>query len=293
MRQFKTLALRSSATLALLSALSFSAQAQVSVTEDTSDQILTSTAGEDGTPADVTVDEEATVTIDSERAGILLDSDNALVLNGIVASDDIDNVTGVELQGGANRSFTQTGNILLQEDFTPEDTDDDPFIDGGFAIGEGRTGILISGASPFQGNVELGVTSVVFIDGNDSFGINLENTPMMTEGLTGNLLTSGQINIAGDRSTAINLASNVVGDVTNQGVISVLGEDSAGIVVSGDIDGAFETNGSITTTGFRSTTRLGFGGEFSDAGREDLTAEDLDQSGSAVNISGNVSGGVF
>ena len=73
MRQFKTLALRSSATLALLGALSFSAQAQVSVTEDTSDQILTSTAGEGGTPSDVTVDTTATVTIDSERSGIILD----------------------------------------------------------------------------------------------------------------------------------------------------------------------------------------------------------------------------
>jgi len=55
MRQIKTLALRSSATLALLGALSFSAHAQVSVTEDTTDQILTSTAGEDGGPSDVEV----------------------------------------------------------------------------------------------------------------------------------------------------------------------------------------------------------------------------------------------
>jgi len=39
MRQFKTLALRSSATLALLGALSFTAQAQVVITEDT-DQML-------------------------------------------------------------------------------------------------------------------------------------------------------------------------------------------------------------------------------------------------------------
>ena len=179
MRQFKTLTLRSSATLALLSALSFSAQAQVSVTEDTSDQIVTSTAGEDGTPSDVTVDAGATVTIDSERAGIILDSDNNLDLAGTVEADNIDNVTGVELQGGADRSYTQSGSILLLEDFVAEDTDDDPFPDGPFAEGEGRTGILISGASPFQGNIELEASSIVSVEGNDSFGINLANTPMM------------------------------------------------------------------------------------------------------------------
>jgi len=172
MRQIKTLALRSSATLALLGALSFSAQAQVSVTEDTSDQILTSTAGEDGGPSDVTVDSGATVTVDSSRSGIILDSDNDLVLGGSVTSDNINDVTGVELQGGANRSYSQTGGILLLEDFTAEDTDDDVFIDGPFAEGEGRTGILISGASPFQGNVELAAGSLINVEGNDSFGIN-------------------------------------------------------------------------------------------------------------------------
>lgn len=293
MRQFKTFALRSTATLALLSALSFSAHAQVAVTEDTSEQIRTSTAGDGGTPADVTV--EATVTVETEgTSGVILDSDNDLSVTGNVFSEvDVNNVTAVELQGGDDRSYTQSGNISLLEDFTPTDTDDDPFIDGGFAVGEGRTGILISGASPFRGNIELDSTSVVNVEGNDSFAINLANTPMMTDGLTGNLLTSGQINILGDRSVGINLASNVVGDVTNEGVITVRGEDSQAIVVSGDIDGSFESNGTISNSGYRFTTRPSFGSDISDAGREDLTAEDLLQAGSAIDISGNVSGGVF
>ena len=303
MRQFKTLTLRSSATLALLSALSFSAQAQVSVTEDTSDQIVTSTAGEDGTPSDVTVDAGATVTIDSERAGIILDSDNNLDLAGTVEADNIDNVTGVELQGGADRSYTQSGSILLLEDFVAEDTDDDPFPDGPFAEGEGRTGILISGASPFQGNIELEASSIVSVEGNDSFGINLANTPMMTDGLTGNLLTAGTVNVRGDRSTGINLASNIVGDVTNEGAVFAFGEDAQGIVVSGDIDGSFESNNAISATSFRSAilgeigfaapARGAFTGDLSDTGRDDLSAEDLLQAGSALNISGNVSGGIF
>ena len=49
---------------------------------------------------------------------------------------------------------------------------------------------------------------------------------MITEGLTGNLLTSGQIAVIGDRSTGINLASNITGDVNNEGTVSARGTDS-------------------------------------------------------------------
>ena len=293
MRQFKTLALRSSAALALLGALSFSAQAQTSVTDDTSAQILTSTAGDGGVPDDVTVDNGVTVTIDDERSGIIVDSDNALTLDGTIRSDDIDNVTGVELQGGADRSFTQNGAILIVEDFTPQDTDDDPFQDGGFALGEGRTGILISGASPFQGNVELASASTITVEGNDSFGVNLANTPMMTEGLTGNLMTDGQISVTGDRSTGVNLASNITGNVSNGGTVTARGTDSQAYAISGDINGGFATSGTLSASGYRFTTRPAFGGDTATTGREDLSAEDLQQAGSALNISGNISQGVL
>ena len=293
MRHFKTLALRSSATLALLGALSITAQAQVSITEDTSAQILTSTAGDDGGASDVTIDSAATVTIDSARSGVILDSGNALVLDGIVTAEDIDGATGVELQGGNTGSYTQTGSILIQESTTDEDTDDDPFADGTFAQGTGRTGILISGASPFQGNVELAATSLISVEGNDSFGVNLANTPLMTEGFTGNLTTGGQISIVGDRSVGVNLGSNITGDVTNSATISARGTDSEAFVVSGDIDGGFVSSGAITSSGFRFTTRPAFGGDLSDVGREDLSAEDLRQAGSALNISGNISEGIL
>ena len=298
MPTFKILALRTSATLALLSALSLSAQAQVSVSADTSEQIRTSTAAADGSADDVTVEQGATVTVDTDGGtGLVLDSDNALVLNGVVRSDDRDNVTGVELNGdnsGANTSYTQSGSIQLVEDFAAEDTDDDPFSDTPFAVGEGRTGILISGASPFQGNIELDETSLIAVEGNDSYGINLASTPLMTEGLTGNLSTGGQINVIGDRSVGVNLGSSITGNVTNTGSVSALGEDSVAYAIAGDINGGFNSSGALRTTGFRDNgQRRGFGADFSDAGREDLSAEDLLQAGSTLNISGNISEGIL
>ncbi len=296
--QFKVLALRTTATLALLSAVSFSAQAQVIIEDDTDEQIRTSTAGPNGTADDVSVGDLdnnilPTVTIDSARSGVVLDSDNDLTLDGTVRADDIDNVTGVELEGGADRSYTQGGTIELVEDVEIVNLDDDPFLDDPFAVGEGRTGILISGASPFQGNIELEASSLIAVEGNDSFGINLANTPLMTEGLTGNLSTNGQINVTGDRSVGVNLASNITGDVTNQGTVSVRGEGSQAYAITGDIQGGFNSSGGLASSAYRFTTRLGFGGDDVDTGREDLTAEDLLQAGSALNISGNVSEGIF
>ena len=294
MRHFKTLALHSSATLALLGALSFTAQAQVSVTADTSEQIRTSTAGDGGVADDVTVDEDVTVTIDSARSGLVVDSDNSLTLIGNVNGDDINGATGVELFGNNSGSYTQSGNISLEEDFTAENTDDDGFIDGPFAVGEGRTGILISGADPFEGNVELAAGSVISVEGNDSFGINLSNTPMTRNGLTGDLTTAGQIAVLGDRSTGVNIASGVTGDVTNSGTVAVRGADSQAFVISGDIlDGGFSSSGVLSASGFRFDTRLAFVEDENISGRESLTAEDLQQAGSALNISGNIAGGVF
>ena len=290
MRHFKPFALRSSAALALLGALSFSANAQVTISEDSSDQIRTSTSG------DVTVENEATVTVDSSRAGLVLDSDNDITLAGSVEANNVDGATGVELQGGNEGSYTQTGSITVSEDYTLTNTDDDPFTDGPFAEGQGRTGILISGASPFRGNVELAAGSTVQVQGNDSFGVNLANTPMMTAGLTGNLTTSGQIGVVGDRSTGVNIASNVIGNVTNEGSVVVRGTDSQAYVISGDIDGGFASSGTLSASGYRSDQRLNFGGDtgrVSDRGREDLTAEDLRQGGAVLNVSGNISDGIF
>ena len=119
---------------------------------------------------------------------------NANIVIDIPTSADqgeTDTPTAVLLEGGADRNYTQLGSISITEDFVSENTDDDPFLDGGVADGSGRTGILISGASPFQGNIELTDTSSIVVEGNDSFGINLDNTPMMTDGLTGNLTTGG------------------------------------------------------------------------------------------------------
>ena len=212
----------------------------------------------------------------------------------MIVINDVDNATGISLEGGANRSFTNSGTINLLEEFAAEDTDGDNIIDGPFAEGTGRTGILISGASPFEGNVELASTSIIDIEGNDSFGINLTNTAMAQEGLTGNLSQGGAIRVIGTNATGINVGSGITGDFTNTGSITTQGEGAQAINIDADIQGGFTTAGIVTNTGFRFTTRPGLSNaDTGITGRDSLGAEDLLQAGSAINISSNVSGGIL
>ena len=293
MRHKTSSILRTTAVLALCAGLASPAWAQVTIDSETTTQIRTSTAGTGGTASDVTINDAVAVTNTGVGPAVVLDSDNALIQGGDITIEDIDGATGVELQGGADRSYSQTGTISIVEDYTATNTDDDPFADGPAAIGTGRTGILISGASPFQGNIELASGSSVLVEGNDSFGINLSNTPMMVNGLTGNLNTEGVIGVTGQNSTGVFVGSDVTGDLNQLGSITARGEGARAYVVEGDIQGGFTNADALNATGYRFGTRPPFGGESSTAGREDLGAEDLVQAGSALSINGNVTGGVF
>jgi len=247
---------------------------------------------------DVTIDSEGTndgsITLTGPGPAIILNSNNDVTQGGAITINDVNDAVGVSLEGGADRNYTQSGSISLTEDFTNTDTDGDNVADGPFAEGSGRTGILISGASPFEGNIELASTSSIDVEGNDSFGINLSNTTMAQEGLTGNLSYDGTISVLGDNATGINIGSGISGDFVQNGSISTTGEGAQGINIDADIQGGFVSSGAVTNTGFRIATRPGLSNPNTGAaGRDTLGLEDLLQASSAVNISGNIGRGVF
>ena len=243
---------------------------------------------------DVTIETGGSITLEDAGPALTLNSDNSINNAGAITITDVDGATGVLLEGGANRGYVQSGTINLSEDFTQEDVDGDFLADGAFAEGSGRTGILISGASPFEGNIELTSTSFILVEGNDSFGINLENTSMAQNGLTGNLSYDGQISVTGDNATGINIGSGISGDFAQNGSIATAGLGAQAINIDADIQGGFVSSGSIVNTGFRSTQRLPVANEdFGTGGRDTLMTEDLLQAGAAIGISGNIDGGIF
>ena len=243
---------------------------------------------------DVTIESGGSITLENAGPALTLNSDNDISNAGSITIADIDNATGVLLEGGADRNYVQSGAIRITEDFTNDDADGDGIRDGVLAQGSGRTGILISGASPFEGNIELASSSIIDVEGNDSFGINLSNTSMAQNGLTGNLSYDGQISVLGDNATGINIGSGISGDFAQNGNIRTTGLGAQGINIDADIQGGFVSSGAIVNTGFRSAQRLPLSNaELERGGRDTLSAEDLLQAGSAINISSNIGRGIY
>ncbi len=257
--------------------------AQTTINANQTTPIVTSTAGTGGTPSDVEITSGTTVNPESGTA-VTIDSDNSVTTAGTISISNSDNSTGIELQGGNTGNLTVTGgSIQLIEDYAPTDTDNDNVVDGPLAEGTGRTGILISGASPFAGNVTLQSGTTMTVEGNDSYGIRIMNA----SGLTGNLETQGTISMLGANSHAISLGGALTGNYTNTGRINVRGENSSAIVSSGTLTGQLNNAGAITNTGYRFSDRPSL------AGRNLLSGDDLLQGGAAIEVNGNVTNGIF
>ncbi|WP_371398074.1 autotransporter domain-containing protein [Fretibacter rubidus] len=256
--------------------------AQVTVTDGRTTTIRTSTAGTDGDPSDVTVTSDGSITVTGTDPAAVLDSDNVLTIDGGILIEDVDNSTAVEIVGGNTGSFVLNGIVSNSDTTEFTDTDDDNVIDGPFANGSGRTGILISGASPFVGNIEMTSTAGLGVEGENSFGIRL----MDTAGLTGDMILDGSIEIVGANSVGVGIEGQIIGNLANAANISARGEGVQAVNISGDIDGSFTNNANIQNTGYRFTNRPNL------RGRELLGDEDRRQAGNALSFSSNITGGI-
>lgn len=265
------------ATPVMLWSMPSLAFAQTTIETDTTGPVETDTAG------DVTINSGVTVTVPTDSTGVRVNSDDDVVNNGGITSEDVNNVVGVELQGGNTGNFTNGGTIALTESFQAEDTDNDNVLDGPFAQGTGRTGILISGASPFTGNVTQSTGASINVEGNDSFGIRLADGAS----LVGDMLTDGIINILGANVVGVGIEGQIIGNLATFGRISTQGENSTAINIQDDIDGQFTNSANIVNTGYRFSQRLGINN------RDLLGDEDTLQAGAAIAISSNISGGVL
>lgn len=268
---------------ALMIGLSPSVLAQQTIDADQSTPITTSTAADDGTNSDVTIVTGTTVTGEAAGAIVTVDSDNAVVNNGSIAAEDIDNVIGVELQGGNTGSLTNNGSISLSETYTAVDTDDNGLVDGPFAEGTGRTGILISGTAPFVGSVTQSSGGSISVEGNDSYGIRL----MDTASLQGDIDLDGIISMVGTNVVAVGIEGQVIGDLATSGSLTTRGENAQVIAVTGDVDGQVRNTGAITNTGYRFSSRQSL------VVRNLLGESDRLQAGSAIALNGDVSDGLF
>ena len=248
---------------------------------------MTSTAGEGGTPSDVSVAADGVLEVTG--TAVTVDSDNNFTNNGTIQTEGIDDTVGVHAVGGNSGNITNNGSISLDE------ATDATLVDGvlpagaDITTGSGRTGILISGASPFIGNIDNTSNGSIVIRGQDSHGIHLETGSV----LDGNILQNGFVSVYGERSIGLNLEGDITGGVTVGGNISSIGEDSRAIRALGNIAGGIAITSDLTSSGYVTGNGLAVTTRPNSITRDAILNDGSpDQVGSIVEVRGNVDQGL-
>lgn len=259
---------------ALMGGVAKDALADTTVSNSTTTPLLTSSAG------NITLDSNGKITVTAGQTAITVDSNNNVANGGSIGSTAADNTTGILLGNGASGTISNTSIITLSEPSPLSDTDGDGDLDGPWATGSNRFGILLNAGSTFTGDVTS--SGSITVSGNNSAGISLNGL------LDGNLTTTGSVNIVGDNSVGVlvggGATAGITGDVLLRGNMSISGQNSSAIVVDAPVGGQLRVNGTIVSNGYHSTVQP------SDTSH--LDADDLEQSAATLAIHSNVAGGV-
>jgi len=262
------------ACLLLASVAPFTLRAETVVSSTTTSNIRTSTAAS-GSADDVTVSSTGTVSPTS-GTGVTIDSNNKVSNAGTIAINNVDNTIGIAAQGGVTSTITNSGTIRIDDAYSATDTNGDGVVDGAFAQGTGRYGIIVSGTGAFTGSIVNSGT--ITIEGNNSAGIST-SVPIV-----GSVQSTGSVSVLGDNGTAIRLGA-VSGTVAITGAVTATGQNSVGVALTGDVGGAVVIHNGITSTGYSAIT--------APTDTSTLTSGNLLQGGSALVVGGNVAGGVL
>lgn len=255
--------------------------------------VFTSTAN-NGTPGDVVVTESGSIEFENSDGaeGIVVDTDNTVLLDGDIVIEDSDNSTGIRITAGRVSSIEVNGRIDLIEDYEREDEDLDDDDDGPIAIGTGRTGILAEAGSALAGDIVLGAGSSITVEGNDSSAIRLRS------GLEGDLVLDGLLSVRGSNTVGLDIAGPVGGDLLVSGNIGATGDGTVGVSLAEDVGGTVTVEGAVSATGFTSTSQTNYVApanvtEDTEPLEERRDADDLLDGGPAFAIGGSVAGGLL
>jgi len=289
--------LAAAASVAPLILAAAAAQAQVSITTGTTTPIATATAS-NGAPADIDIASGGSVGLTAPGTAVTLNSNNSITLEGEIGATSINGVTGLLINGGYTGSFVSTGSFVLTESTVAPTDQNTGVLEGPFAQGNDRTGILVSGSSPFNGSITQ--TGSISVTGQTSYGIDIETpitgallmqtvSPTTFTSSTTVTVNTGSITMTGENSTGLYVAptGGIGGNVIITG-ITATGTGSKAVEIDGVVGGGITVTGAVTATGYRTTAR-----STAPQIESDYTAAELTQGGAAFTVGGSVAGGLI
>lgn len=273
--------------------------AQVTISSATSTPVQTATAS-NGQPADVTVAVGGSIGITNPGVDLTLNSNNSVTVAGQLGATGLDNTTGLEIIGGFTGAATNTGTINITETNTAPTDTKDGLLTGPFAVGTNRIGIEVappaSGPATFVGSIiNAGTITVV---GNDSEGVSIR-TPISGDFLSlvvtpatssaAATIVSGSITVTGQNAVGLQVTpSGAIGGNTRITAVSASGPGAAAVQLNGAVGGFVNISSGIAATGYRATSR-----QNNPAISQLYTQEELQQSGAAVTIGGDIGHGLI
>ncbi|KUR76945.1 autotransporter [Novosphingobium sp. Fuku2-ISO-50] len=213
------------------------AYADTTVNSGTTATYNTSTAG------NVTVSGTGTLT-GASGAVITVDSSNTATVNSGgtlyagTASSPLTGNIGILANPGVTTTLTNAGTISVLENFTPQ-TINGTVVFSALSGVSNRYGIY--GAAGGTLNAAISNTGAIYVDGENSAGIQIDST------LNGSLNTQGTITVLGDNSYGVKLA-NVTGNVTIGGTVTVTGSAAQGYLQAGNVAGQILIDGAISNS---------------------------------------------
>ncbi len=266
------------AAIAPLCFAAVGARAETQITNGTSNPVVSSKAN-NGAPDDVHITTSGSVT-PSGGVAVTMDSSNNLNNEGVIRIQNVDNATGVQVNGGQTGSVTTTGTIQIDDTKGYSDSNGDGINDGPWANQSKLFGIRVVGPGTMNGSITQSSGSII-VKGNDSAGVSVET------GLNGSITLNGSTTISGDRSFGLHALGSISGSVGVGGTISASGTNVVGVALDGPVAGGLTIGGSVISTGYRLTTRP------IDAVIAKMTPDEMLQGGPAVRIQGDVLGGIL
>lgn len=270
-----------------LTALVYAQEIDTTLTEG----VKTSTIN-NGSAADILIESSGSIekTETDGFIAVTVDSNNSVVNEGEIDIEDGDDTIGIFLTPGFSGNVTNSGTISVYESYEREDEDDDDDLDGAYAIGSNRYGILLGAGGNFTGDIITDAGSSIYVAGNGSAAIALWSS------LTGNISLDGSLYVLGDNATALDVAADVTGNVLVSGSVSAKGENATGIDISGNIDGSFVVESLVSSTGFDSTALTNYIApsyvdEDTEALGDRLDAEVLLDNTAGVSVTGSIANG--
>jgi len=245
--------------------------AQLTIDSHTTTPVRTSTAGSGG-PAAIVVTEDGAIDLDGGTA-ITMDSDNDVSNAGELILGGSDGAIGIDVVGQRTGTITNSGSIIVREDFVADNADDNTIVDGPIARHSDRFGIHVGDA--FWGDVVN--SGSISIEGLGSAGIQLDGQ------LNGGLSSTGAITIIGDDSVGIR-TGDVTGNVSVNGAVSVIGEGARAVDITGNIGGTLNLQNTIAQ-------QVSYVDD--DGSTMYLSRSDLRVNAPAVSVAGNVDGGII